>query len=195
MRRRGGFQATVAVAMAVMAFAGGAHAQTPGAQAATKHRELIVSLSDRRMAVMEEGHVVKLYVVAVGASISPSPEGDFGIVNRVENPTYYHPGKVIGPGTLNPLGTRWMGLSKAGFGIHGTNQPESIGKAASHGCIRMKQQDLEELFVMLRVGDQVHIHGQRDAQVVTIFSNQQQMQMAEAQQQDDAEDADAAAAQ
>ena len=154
-----------------------------------------MSLQDRRMAVMEEGHVVKLYVVAVGASISPSPEGDFGIVNRVENPTYYHPGKVIGPGTQNPLGTRWMGLSKTGFGIHGTNQPESIGKAASHGCIRMKQQDLEELFAMLRVGDQVHIHGQRDAQVVTIFSNQQQMQMAEAQQQDDAEDADAAAAQ
>ncbi len=194
MRRLGGFQNAVAVAMA-MTFLGGAQAQVHGAPAETKHREVIVSLQDRRMAVMEEGHVVKLYVVAVGASISPSPEGDFGIVNRVENPTYYHPGKVIGPGTQNPLGTRWMGLSKTGFGIHGTNQPESIGKAASHGCIRMKQQDLEELFAMLRVGDQVHIHGQRDAQVVTIFSNQQQMQMAEAQQQDDAEDADAAAAQ
>src|ERR1700760_642282 len=115
-------------------------------------RRIVVSLADRKLALVEDDVVVKVYPVAVGASVSPSPEGSFNITTRLTNPTYYHTGKVIGPGPQNPLGTRWMGLSQKGYGIHGTNAPKSIGKAASHGCIRMGKKDLEELFALVKVG-------------------------------------------
>jgi lipoprotein-anchoring transpeptidase ErfK/SrfK len=130
-------------------------------------REIVVSLPDKQLALLEDGKVLKTYTVAVGAEVSRSPEGDFTVINRLEKPTYYRPGKVIGPGKENPLGTRWMGLSKKGFGIHGTNEPSSIGKAASHGCIRMRQHDLEELFTLVRVGDKVLF---RDAQMTALLA-------------------------
>ncbi len=133
-------------------------------------RQIIVSIPDRKLALLEDGDVVKVFDVAVGAVQTPSPSGDFSIVNRLENPTYYRPGVVIEPGASNPLGTRWMGLSQKGFGIHGTNQPQSIGKAASHGCIRMAQRDLEELFALVQVGDAVSIRAERDDEVAAIFS-------------------------
>jgi hypothetical protein len=62
-----------------------------------------------------------------------------------------------------------MGLSQKGYGIHGTNAPKSIGKAASHGCIRMAKADLEELFELVRVGDTVEIRGEADTQAAEIF--------------------------
>ena len=130
---------------------------------------LVISIPDRKLAVMEEGRVLKVYPVAVGAAVSPSPTGTLRIVNKVIGPTYYHKGKVIAPGKSNPLGDRWMGLNQKGYGIHGTNVPSSIGKAASHGCIRMGKHDVEELFSLARVGDAVEIHGERDAQVAGIF--------------------------
>jgi lipoprotein-anchoring transpeptidase ErfK/SrfK len=132
-------------------------------------RQIVVSIPHRQLAVVEDGQVVKVYAVAVGAEESPSPEGDFTVTHRLVNPTYYHPGKVIGPGRTNPLGTRWIGLNKKGYGIHGTNMPASIGKAASHGCIRMRQADLEELFAMTTVGDKVVIRKDVDAEVAQIF--------------------------
>jgi hypothetical protein len=136
-------------------------------QTSTGQRQVIVSLPDKQLALLEDGRILKTYQVAVGAEVSRSPEGDFTVINRLENPTYYAPGKVIGPGKDNPLGTRWMGLSKKGFGIHGTNVPSSIGKAASHGCIRMRQRDLEELFAMVQVGDRVIF---RDAQMSALLA-------------------------
>ena len=141
-----------------------------GAAQQQPQRQIIVSIPDRKLALLEDGDVLKVYDVAVGAVNSPSPTGEFTIVNRLENPTYYRPGVVIEPGTNNPLGTRWMGLSQKGFGIHGTNQPQSIGKAASHGCIRMAQKDLEELFTLVHVGDTVSIRAERDDEVAAIFS-------------------------
>jgi lipoprotein-anchoring transpeptidase ErfK/SrfK len=120
-------------------------------------RRIVVSTAERKLAVVEAGRVVRLYPVAVGASESPSPTGQFTIVVKVKSPTWYHGGKVVGPGKTNPLGTRWMGLSRKGYGIHGTNVPESIGHAASHGCIRMRTRDAEELFELVRTGDSVEI--------------------------------------
>jgi lipoprotein-anchoring transpeptidase ErfK/SrfK len=137
-------------------------------------RKIVVSIPDRKLALIEDGEIIKVYPVTVGASESPSPEGEFKIVNRLTSPTYYHPGKVIGPGADNPLGTRWMGLNQKGFGIHGTNVPSSIGKAASHGCVRMAKKDLEELFELVQVGDVVMIRGQRDEEVASIFGGNQQ---------------------
>lgn len=132
-------------------------------------RVIVVSLEDRGLALVEDGTVKKVYRVAVGRGTSPSPTGTFMIVRRVENPTYYHDGKVIPPGPDNPVGTRWMGLSQKGYGIHGTNEPHSIGKAASHGCIRMGQKDLEELFAQVRSGDTVEIVGERNEETAAIF--------------------------
>jgi hypothetical protein len=136
----------------------------------TVQRQIIVSIPDRQLALIEEGRVLKIYQVAVGAEVSPSPEGDFTVMSRLENPGYYKPGRVIAPGKSNPLGTRWMGLNKKGYGIHGTNLPNSIGKAASHGCVRMRQQDLEELFALVRIGDKVQLRGQRDSEIAQIFA-------------------------
>ena len=93
------------------------------------------------MALIENGEVKKVYSVAVGKDTTPSPTGTFTIVNRLTNPTYYHKGLVIPQGPQNPIGNRWIGLSQKGYGIHGTNAPHSIGKAASHGCIRMGRKD------------------------------------------------------
>jgi len=113
-------------------------------------RWVLVSIPDRKLALFANGKVVRIYRVAVGKTSTPSPAGEFKIVNRVTNPTYYHKGQVIGAGKGNPVGTRWMGLSAKGYGIHGTNHPNSIGKSASTGCIRMGKQDLEELFASRR---------------------------------------------
>ncbi|MCU1287177.1 MAG: ErfK/YbiS/YcfS/YnhG family protein [Acidobacteriales bacterium] len=174
MRRLSDNQKTTAIRssvllIAVLSLSLQALAQTSAASTQNL-RQVVVSIPDRQLALIENGRVLKIYSVAVGAEVSPSPEGEFIVVNRLENPTYYKPGTVIPAGKDNPLGTRWMGLSKKGFGIHGTNLPNSIGKAASHGCIRMKQRDLEELFTMLRVGDKVQLRGQRDAELAQIFA-------------------------
>jgi hypothetical protein len=133
------------------------------------HRTVVVSVLDRKLAVLEDGDVIATFPVAVGAEASPSPTGEFQIVSRVSNPTYYKPGTVIPSGKDNPVGTRWVGLSQKGYGIHGTNAPRSIGHAASHGCIRLRNRDMEKLFAMLRVGDVVQIHGERDDEVAQAF--------------------------
>src|ERR1700731_4620007 len=105
-------------------------------------RRIVVSLEDRKLALVEDGQVKKIYTVAVGKPTTPSPQGSFTIQRRVANPTYQHNGRTVAPGPMNPVGSRWMGLSIRGYGIRGTNEPKSIGKAASHGCIRMAKADL-----------------------------------------------------
>ena len=79
---------------------------------------------------------------------------------------------MIPAGKDNPVGTRWVGLTLKGYGIHGTNAPGSIGRAASHGCIRLRNRDVERLFTMLRIGDRVQIRGERDEQVARVFGGQ-----------------------
>ena len=92
-----------------------------------RNRVVLVSLVDRKLAVIDNGVVIATFQVAVGAQVSPSPTGEFKIVSRVSNPTYYHHGTVIPTGKDNPVGTRWVGLNLKGYGIHGTNAPGSIG--------------------------------------------------------------------
>ena len=140
--------------------------------AQTEHRrKVVVSIPHRKLALIEDGQVRKVYPVAVGSTTTPSPTGAFQVKTRLTNPTYYHPGKVIPAGESNPLGTRWIGLSTKGYGIHGTNAEDSIGKAASHGCIRMHRKDLEELFASVQVGDQVEIRADADPELGTIFGD------------------------
>jgi hypothetical protein len=137
----------------------------------TEQRLLIVSIADRKLLLVQNGALKKVYPVAVGKASTPSPAGSFSIVRRVSNPTYSHKGRVVGPGPKNPVGSRWMGLSLKGYGIHGTNEPNSIGKAASHGCIRMAKADLEELYAQVQVGDEVEIHAEHDGAVDLALSN------------------------
>jgi lipoprotein-anchoring transpeptidase ErfK/SrfK len=132
-------------------------------------RRIVVSLPDRKLAVIESDRVIKIFPTAVGAPKTPSPVGTYRIVNSVRNPTWYYKGKIVGPGKSNPLGTRWMGLSIKGYGIHGTNNPASIGKKASHGCVRMRNSDAEELFGMVGVGDQVELYDGRTPELDRIF--------------------------
>jgi lipoprotein-anchoring transpeptidase ErfK/SrfK len=153
-----------AAAVVVMGMAAAAAA----AQNPTK-RVIVVSLEDRKLALVEDGQVKKIYPIAVGKPSTPSPVGTFTIERRVANPVYHHDGKTVQPGPGNPVGTRWMGLSVKGYGIHGTNAPKSIGKAASHGCIRMAKADLEELFDEVKAGDTVELIGEPNAETAQLF--------------------------
>jgi lipoprotein-anchoring transpeptidase ErfK/SrfK len=132
-------------------------------------RRIVVSIPDRKLALIVDGEVQKVYPVAVGKERTPSPAGSFKIVTRVPDPTWYGPKKVVGPGKANPLGTRWIGLSQKSYGIHGTNAPSSIGKAASHGCIRMHKADVEELFNLVQPGDTVDMLGERTEETAKLF--------------------------
>jgi lipoprotein-anchoring transpeptidase ErfK/SrfK len=102
--------------------------------------------------------------VAVGQSQYPTPTGRFEVITKQANPWWYPPNsawaageKPVPPGPGNPLGTRWMGISAPGVGLHGTPDATSIGYSASHGCIRMRIPDAEWLFTHVRVGSPVWI--------------------------------------
>jgi lipoprotein-anchoring transpeptidase ErfK/SrfK len=146
----------LAAVLAIAAFE--AHAQESSRPTEMgERRRIVISLTERKLVLLEGERVLRVYDVAVGKRSTPSPQGKFAIINRVPNPTWYSPGTVVAPGKSTPLGSRWMGLSAKGYGIHGTNVPTSIGKAASHGCIRMRKDDLEELFAMVTVGTVVEL--------------------------------------
>ncbi len=106
--------------------------------------EIIINVSAKRLTVYRNGSIYREYIVATGKPTTPTPIGSFTIVN-----------KQIDPG--GPYGTRWLGLSIRGYGIHGTNNPASIGTAASNGCIRMYNEDVEALFNITSVGTPVRI--------------------------------------
>ncbi len=177
MKRMGRFSLMTAMAMgsvlAMPAITAAAQPNLTKVQVteSTPKRVIVVSLEDRKLALVEDGKVKKIYTVAVGKPSTPSPVGTFVIERRVVNPTYSHDGRVVPPGPGNPVGTRWMGLSIRGYGIHGTNVPSSIGKAASHGCIRMGRADLEELFAQVEVGDTVELIGTRNEETVALFGD------------------------
>jgi lipoprotein-anchoring transpeptidase ErfK/SrfK len=134
-------------------------------------RRIVISIPDRKLAFIDSGKVVKVYQTAVGAPKSPSPIGSFTIIRRVVDPVWSSKGKVVAPGKSNPVGTRWIGLSVKGYGIHGTNVPSSIGRNASHGCIRMRNRDVEELYTMVSIGDPVDLYSERTPELDRIFGD------------------------
>jgi hypothetical protein len=106
----------------------------------------------------------RVFSVATGQRSYPTPLGKFSVVVKWRNPWWYPPSSPwargqhpIPPGPGNPLGTRWMGLSAPGVGIHGTPDSASIGYSASHGCIRMRIPEAEWLFVRVKIGTPVFI--------------------------------------
>lgn len=105
---------------------------------------IIVDLSDRKLHLLDGSYVVRSFPIAVGKMLTKTPTGEYTIVNKQENPG-------------GPFGVLWMGLSRPHYGIHGTNNPASIGKEVSHGCIRMYNHDVLTLSSFVPVGTRVTI--------------------------------------
>lgn len=105
---------------------------------------ILVRLSKRKLYVYKKGRLHRVYPVAVGKPSTPTPRGDFTVINRQE-----HPG--------GQYGDMWMGLSVPHIGIHGTDDPATVGMAASHGCVRMHNADATELAYMVPNGTPVRI--------------------------------------
>jgi lipoprotein-anchoring transpeptidase ErfK/SrfK len=126
---------------------------------------IVINRSLNRLSLFDGSKLTRRFAVATGQAIYPTPAGEFHIVVKWVNPTWYPPTQdawakglqPVPPGPDNPLGTRWMGLSSPGIGIHGTDEPTSIGYSESHGCVRMEVPDAEWLFDHVNVGTPVFI--------------------------------------
>lgn len=105
---------------------------------------IVVRIEQKILDLYQQGRFLKSYPIAVGKPSTPTPLGTFTIINKQVNPG-------------GPFGTRWMGLSKPHYGIHGTNNPASIGTAASNGCIRMQNKDVNDLFNIVSTSTVVRI--------------------------------------
>ncbi len=124
---------------------------------------IVINLASRSLTLYENGTRSRLYPVAVGKEWTPTPTGYFIVEDKQEDPAWADPRReevVVPPGEDNPLGTRWMGIGGY-YGIHGTNAPSSIGDYMSNGCIRMFDEDAQELFSMVPTGTLVEIVYQR----------------------------------
>lgn len=120
---------------------------------------LLINLPAFTVYLYLDGQPVRAFSIAIGRPGHPSPTGDFFIANQVINPTWYPPDgrPPVPPGPGNPLGPRWLGLTRRGYGLHGTSDSLSIGKAVSLGCIRLKNADIIELFDIVRTGWPVRV--------------------------------------
>jgi L,D-transpeptidase-like protein/putative peptidoglycan binding protein len=125
---------------------------------------IVIRRSSNKLFVYDGMKYRRFFVVATGQSQYPTPLGRFTIIVKWKNPWWYPPNspwaqgqKPIPPGPNNPLGTRWMGLSAPGVGIHGTPSDASIGYSVSHGCIRMHIPQAEWLFNHVEIGTTVFI--------------------------------------
>jgi lipoprotein-anchoring transpeptidase ErfK/SrfK len=116
-----------------------------------------IDKSKNILVLYSNDEAVKKYSVATGKKNS-TPVGEFKIMDKLVHPTWFKTGAILPPGSPeNALGTRWMGFDKPAYGIHGTIEPKSIGTQASEGCIRMLNEDVEELYSIVPVGTQVII--------------------------------------
>jgi lipoprotein-anchoring transpeptidase ErfK/SrfK len=125
---------------------------------------VVINRAANTLKLYSATRLMRTFHVATGQYAYPTPSGVFDIVRKAENPTWTPPdspwaagASPIPPGPGNPLGTRWMGLSAAGVGIHGTPNDASIGYSLSHGCIRMHIPEAEWLFQHVAIGTPVVI--------------------------------------
>lgn len=127
---------------------------------------LVLNLKEKHVYVYKGDTVLAKYPVAIGKKGWETPVGDWYVMEKIENPgwTSFKDGKTkIKPGPKNPLGERWIGFwtdGKDTIGFHGTPNPESIGKAVSHGCVRMHNRDVKALFPLVKVGTVVKVVAQ-----------------------------------
>jgi lipoprotein-anchoring transpeptidase ErfK/SrfK len=129
-------------------------------QSAEAGYKIEIDKSVNQLTLYKDDTIVNVFPVATGKEPSLTPEGIFSITVKIVNP-YYGKLKIPGGSPKNPLGYRWLGLNLGGggeYGIHGTNNPSSIGKYASAGCIRMNNEDVSWLFDTIPVGTPVEIY-------------------------------------
>ncbi|WP_373531603.1 L,D-transpeptidase [Vampirovibrio sp.] len=137
----------------------------PTAQVQLVTRHIKINIPSRTLWVYEGERIVRFFPVGVGRVGFPTPTGKFSVIRKVEDPGWENPymgsGKMrLAPGEDNPLGTRWIGfLQNSGgeYGMHGTDNPTSVGKLSSHGCVRLKIPDAEVLFNLVEVGTPVEV--------------------------------------
>ena len=139
--------------------------KTLAASATKSEPVIVIHRGINRLYLYNGTHLVRVFPVATGQAAWPTPLGHFEIVVKQKNPWWFPPtqdswaagAQSVPPGPNNPLGTRWMGLSAPGVGIHGTDEPWSIGHSESHGCIRMQVPSAEWLYNRVKVGTPVFI--------------------------------------
>lgn len=124
------------------------------------NRRLVIRLAQRRVYVHEGDKLLVSYPIAVGRDGWETPKGEFKVFQMIQDPSWQHPwtGSIVPPGPDNPLGRRWIGFWTDGtnaIGFHGTPNESLVGQAVSHGCIRMKNKDVETLFAMVGNGTTV----------------------------------------
>ncbi len=124
---------------------------------------LEISRSQRQVTLYRGPIQIKSYSVAIGRPGWETPTGKFHVLQMQKNPTWKHPltGEIFGAGDEgNELGQYWIGFlttSKGAIGFHDTPHPETVGKAVSHGCVRMFEDDIADLFRQVRVGTLVTV--------------------------------------
>jgi len=124
---------------------------------ATAKFSVVVDKSQNVLFLKENEDIIKAYKVSTGTNNS-TPVGAFKIENKLVDPVWYSAGAVVPAGSPeNILGTRWLGISVPGYGIHGTTDPGSLGRQVTAGCVRMRNTDVEELYVIVPVGTEVTI--------------------------------------
>ncbi|MEM9948815.1 MAG: L,D-transpeptidase family protein [Cyanobacteria bacterium P01_D01_bin.36] len=136
--------------------------QVAAGPSATAENRLVLSLRSRRVYLYQGDMLLSSYPVAIGTAETPTPQGEFTVSKMVENPVWQSPwtGEIHEPGPNSALGLRWIEFAstEAGsFGFHGTPTVESIGKAASNGCVRMYNEDVVALFARVSVGTPVSV--------------------------------------
>lgn len=124
--------------------------------------QLVLKLSERRVYVYEGDQVKKSYPVAVGRPGWETPTGRFEVVQMLRHPGWTNPftGEKMLPGPENPLGERWIAFWTDGtnsIGFHGTPNRDSVGQAASHGCVRMLNEHIRELYESVQMGTPVTV--------------------------------------
>ncbi len=127
-----------------------------------KQTNVVIRLESRTLELYEGDELVKSYDIAVGQDDWQTPIGHFAILDMQRDPLWQHPitGEAVESGPDNPLGSRWIGFAfDSGYhiGIHGTNQEELVGQAVSHGCVRMRDEEIQELFKELAIGTPITV--------------------------------------
>ena len=119
--------------------------------------QILIVLSARKLYFYRNKQLDNSFPIAIGKESTPTPTGDFSIINKITNP--YNPA----------LGTRWLQFTYKMHGIHGTNQPQFIGQAVSQGCVRMYNQDIEYIFSKVSIGTPITIKKFKTASTTPYF--------------------------
>ncbi|MGH7198823.1 MAG: L,D-transpeptidase family protein [Candidatus Omnitrophota bacterium] len=118
---------------------------------------VVVDKSQNTLILKGDEEVLKTYQVSTGEN-NATPTGVFKVTDRLVNPTWYKEGAVAPYGDpRNILGTRWIGFDKEGYGIHGTTEPEKLGQQVTSGCVRLRNEEVEELFIFTASGAEVTV--------------------------------------